>query len=89
MSIKVTADSNGDFLLNISTEGVPTGEFLVTTGGIEKTVRIVSAEELTPTPTPHETTKPFRIPIPGFESAGCVAALIIIVMLKQKRVRRN
>jgi hypothetical protein len=47
-SIKVTANSNGDFLLDIDTEGVPEGEFLITTGGIERTVQIVLTE---PTPT--------------------------------------
>jgi hypothetical protein len=49
VSIKVTANPNGDFALDISTEGVPLGEFLITAGGIEKTVEVVSTE---PTPTP-------------------------------------
>jgi len=44
MTIKVIADSNGDFTLDISTEGMPIGEFLITAGGLEKTVYIVSAE---------------------------------------------
>jgi hypothetical protein len=48
VSIKVTADPNGDFALDINTEGVPLGEFLITAGGIEKTVEVVSTE---PTPT--------------------------------------
>ncbi len=48
MSIKVVADENGDFTLNISTEGVPTGEFLVTAGGIEKTIRIVPLDTTPP-----------------------------------------
>ena len=39
-SIKVNADSNGDFSLDINTEGVPEGEFLISAGGIEKTVYI-------------------------------------------------
>ncbi|HID20343.1 MAG TPA: hypothetical protein EYP28_05350 [Methanophagales archaeon] len=43
-SIKVTANSNGDFLLDIDTEGVPLGEFLITAGEIEKTVQIVLTE---------------------------------------------
>jgi len=93
MSIKVTADSNGDFVLNISTEGAPTGEFLITAGEIEKTVRIVSAGELTPTlsprpsPSPTSTLTPTSTSspretkkpfrIPGFELIGCVAALLI------------
>ena len=49
MSIKVTADSNGDFKLDINTEGVPLGEFFISADGIEKTVEVVSME---PTPTP-------------------------------------
>jgi hypothetical protein len=44
MSIKVTADSNGNFSLDINTGGVPPGEFLITAGGKEKTVHIVSPE---------------------------------------------
>ncbi len=63
MAIKVTADSNGDFVLNISTEGVPTGEFLISAGGMEKTVHVVSAEELTPTPTPSSSPTPSPTPI--------------------------
>ncbi len=51
MSIKVTADSEDDFTLDIDTEGVPPGEFLITAGGIEKTVEVVLTEP-TPTPTP-------------------------------------
>ena len=43
-SKKVIADPNGDFALDINTEGVPLGEFLITAGGIEKIVRVVSAE---------------------------------------------
>ena len=37
MSIKVLADSNGDFRLDIDTDGVPEGEFLITADGINKT----------------------------------------------------
>jgi len=39
-SKKVIADSTGDFELDINTGGVPLGEFLITAGGIEKTVHI-------------------------------------------------
>ena len=44
-SIKVIADSNGVFSLDINTEGVPEGEFMITAGGIEK---IVYIKTLTP-----------------------------------------
>jgi len=44
MSIKVIADSNGDFKLDINTEGVPLGEFLISTDEIEKTVVVVSTK---------------------------------------------
>ena len=60
MSIKVTADSNGDFALDISTDGVPLGEFLITAGGIEKTVEVVLTEP-TPTPTPTPTPSPSSV----------------------------
>jgi hypothetical protein len=53
MSIKVTADKNGDFKLDLDTEGVPLGEFSIATGGKEKTVQIVRTKpEPTPTPRP-------------------------------------
>lgn len=55
MSIKVNADSNGDFKLDINTEGVPEGEFLIAAGKIEKTAEVVLTEP-TPTPTPASTT---------------------------------
>ena len=47
-SIKVIADSNGNFSLDINTEGVPEGEFVISAGEKEKTVHI----GVTPTPTP-------------------------------------
>ncbi len=66
MSIKVTADSNGDFLLNLSTEGVPFGEFLISAGEVEKTVSVVSAESLPlPSPSPRLTPSPTPSPTPN------------------------
>jgi hypothetical protein len=58
-SIKRIADSNRDFSLDINTEGVPEGEFLITARGTdgeikEKTVYI----GVTPTPTPSPTPAP-------------------------------
>jgi uncharacterized protein (DUF2141 family) len=51
MAIKITADKNGDFKLDLDTEGVPLGEFSIAAGGKEKTVQIVSSKpESTPTP---------------------------------------
>jgi hypothetical protein len=44
ISIKCIADSIGDFKLDIDTGGVPEGEFLITAGGIERTVQIVLTE---------------------------------------------
>jgi hypothetical protein len=52
MSIKVTADSNGDFKLDINTGGFPFGEFLIATGGIEKTVEVVSTKPVFDTGSP-------------------------------------
>ena len=51
MSIKVPADKNGDFILDLDTEGVPFGEFSIAAGGKEKTVQIVRTKPK-PTPTP-------------------------------------
>ncbi len=53
MSIKVPADKNGDFILDLDTEGVPLGEFSIAAGGKEKTVQIVRTKpKSTPTPGP-------------------------------------
>ena len=76
MSIKVTADSNGDFELDINTGGVPLGEFLITAGGIERTVQIVLTEPTSiptsppsPSPTPSPTPTP-PIPTPVFNTGS-------------------
>jgi hypothetical protein len=44
MSIKVIADTNGDFKLDVNTGGVPLGEFMITAGAINKTVEVVSTK---------------------------------------------
>jgi hypothetical protein len=55
MAIKVTADKNGDFILDLDTEGVPLGEFAIAAGGEEKTVQIVHTKpKSTPTPGPSQ-----------------------------------
>jgi len=68
MSKKVIADANGDFGLNISTEGVPAGEFVITAGGMEKTLRILSTptptSTATPSPSPSPTLTPTLVPTP-------------------------
>ncbi len=52
MAIKVTADKNGDFILDLDTEGVPLGEFSIAAGGKEKTVVQIVPTKPEPTPTP-------------------------------------
>jgi len=42
MSICVTADSNGYFKLNLSTKGVPVGEYLLSADGFQKTVQVLA-----------------------------------------------
>ncbi len=42
MSIKVIADTNGDFKLDVNTGGIPLGEFVITAGELEKPVGVVS-----------------------------------------------
>jgi hypothetical protein len=75
ISIKCLADSNGDFSLDIDTEGVPEGEFLITAGGIERTVQIALTEPKqtstqrfpasmsTPTPVISPTISPVPTPL--------------------------
>lgn len=64
-SIKCTSDSNGDFPkegpLELNTEGVPEGEFLITAGEKEKTVYV----GVTPTPTPTPSPSPSPTPTPS------------------------
>lgn len=96
MSIKVSANSTGYFELDINTGGAPKGEFLITAGGIEKAVKIVSAEDMplptptpslspSPIPSPQKTTRPFPIPGVGFEAIGCIAiAALIMTIMKTK-----
>ncbi len=53
MAIKVTADKNGNFKLDINTHGVPFGEFSIAAGGAKKAVQIVHTKpKSTPTPIP-------------------------------------
>ena len=54
MSIKVLADPNGNFKLDINTEGVPPGEFLITAGGIRRAVEVVSTKPVFDTGSPEE-----------------------------------
>ena len=71
MAIKVTADKNGDFKLDLDTAGVPLGEFSIAAGGKEKTVQIVRTKpKSTPTPGPsHERDEePVISPTPTITS---------------------
>ncbi|MGB3458660.1 MAG: PGF-CTERM sorting domain-containing protein [Halobacteriota archaeon] len=52
MAIKVTADKNGDFILELDTEGVPLGEFSIAAGEKEKNVVQIVPTKPEPTPTP-------------------------------------
>jgi hypothetical protein len=54
MAIKVTADKNGDFKLDINTKGVPLGEFSIAAGGKEKNVQIARTKPKS-TPTPRQS----------------------------------
>ncbi len=52
MSIKVIADTNGDFKLSVNTGGIPLGEFMITAGSINKTVEVVSTKPVFDTGSP-------------------------------------
>lgn len=60
--IKVTANANGEFSLEINTEGVPEGEFVISAGGIQKTVYLGVTPTPTPTPTPTSNGNEGNIP---------------------------
>ncbi len=52
MSIKVIADTNGEFKLDVNTGGIPLGEFVITVGAINKTVEVVSTKPVFDTGSP-------------------------------------
>ena len=52
MSIKVIADTNGDLKLDVNTGGVPLGEFMITAGAINKTIKVVSTKPVFDTGSP-------------------------------------
>jgi hypothetical protein len=52
--LQVTANSNGDFSVEIDTGGIPESEFVISAGGIKKTVYL----GVTPTPAPSPTPTP-------------------------------
>lgn len=52
----LNADATGDFEYSYDTSPIPAGEFVVTVGGITKTVELLETESTsTPTPTPSST----------------------------------
>jgi hypothetical protein len=52
MSIKVIADTNGTFKLDVNTGGIPLGEFMITAGELEKTIAVVSTKQVFDTGSP-------------------------------------
>jgi len=55
MAIKVPADKNGDFILDLDTEGVPLGEFSIAAGEKEKTVVQIVPTKPKSTPMPRSS----------------------------------
>ena len=72
MAIKVTADKNGDFILDIDTEGVPLGKFSIAAGEKEKTVVQIVPTKPKSTPTPRQShdrdQEPVISPTPSITS---------------------
>jgi len=64
-SIKVVADTKGAFSLELNTEGVPEGEFLISAGEKERRVLIRGAPTPTSTPAPTPTTPVTSSPTPS------------------------
>ncbi|RCV65976.1 hypothetical protein C5S53_01045 [Methanophagales archaeon] len=93
-SIKVIADPNGDFILDIHTAGVPFGEFLITAMGLEKTVQIVRTKptpgpeespSVSQTPRPSPTPSPSQYQILGFVIVFAILLAIAYLVLRHKR----
>ena len=72
MAIKVPADKNGDFILDLDTEGVPLGEFSIAAGEKEKTVVQIVPTKPKSTPTPRQShdrdQEPVISPTPSITS---------------------
>jgi len=71
MAIKVTADKNGDFILDLDTEGVPFGEFSIAAGGKGTAVQIVRTKPKstsTPGPSHDRDEEPVISPTPTITS---------------------
>ncbi|MBN1455707.1 MAG: hypothetical protein JW945_05620 [Methanomicrobia archaeon] len=62
--LQVAANANGDFSLQIDTGGVPESEFVISAGGIQKTVYLGVTPTPTPLPTPTPTPTPSPTPTP-------------------------
>ena len=74
-SIKVNADSNGNFSLDLDTEGVPEGKFLISAEGtdgekIEETVYIGVTPTPSPSPSPSPSPTPSPTPTPSSNGGG-------------------
>jgi PGF-CTERM protein len=94
-------DSNGTFSLNLTTVGVPDGEFLISAGEIEKTIYIGVTPPPTPspspapspssTPTPTETELPTSYPslIPGFKIVFAIVGLLAATYLLRRRKQKR
>jgi len=52
MSIKVIADTNANLKLDVNTGGIPLGEFMITAGAINKSVKVVSTKPVFDTGSP-------------------------------------
>lgn len=76
---KVVADSNGDFLLDLNTGGIPEGEFMISAGEIEKRtyIGVTPTSPLYPSPTPSTST----IKQPWGKVAGIIIVIIVIAVL--------
>ena len=91
------ADSNGTFSLNLTTEGVPEGEFLISAGEIEKTIYIGVAPPPSPSPSPSFTPTPTETElspsspslIPGFEIAFAIVGLLAGTYLLRRRKQKR
>ncbi len=71
MAIKITADKNGDFILDLDTEGVPLGEFSIAAGGKGTAVQIVRTKPKstsTPGPSHDRDEEPVISPTPTITS---------------------
>ena len=95
----VKADENGSFSYSYETSSIPAGDFVISAGGISKTVTLKATptpipEKKSPTPSLNEMNKTKlkispAVSIPGFETTFTIVAFSFLFILYTLRAMRR